>query len=182
MSKGVERNPAKTVTARGPRRRSRQDDVQAPAVPATAEFDLADAVPYLVTRAGMRMGQAFSKQLRSFDLNLAEWRVCAALHERPHQRLSDLAVQTTAEPSTLSRIVDGMIQRKLVARERSEDDARAIALRLTPEGVDLTQRVIPLAQLYERVALAGLSKPQVDSLKAMLRKLYDNMAVLDPGS
>ena len=141
--------------------------------------DLDDAVPYLVARAGVRMGQAFVKQIKPFDLNLNEWRVCAALRHKPHQRLSDLALNTAAEPSTLSRTVDGLMQRGLLVRDRDGEDARALALSLTDKGMDLAERVIPLAQLYERVALAGIPKQQVGLLKDMLRKLYDNMTLLD---
>lgn len=144
-----------------------------------AGFDLERALPYLVARAGTRMGQAFSRELKRFQLTLTEWRVCAALHHEPHQRLSQLAAHTSTEPSTLSRVVDGMLQRGLLVRERSDEDGRALALALTDEGRDLTLRIVPLAQLFERVALAGLNAAQADALRGMLRVVYDNLAVLD---
>jgi DNA-binding MarR family transcriptional regulator len=142
-------------------------------------FDLEGALPYLVARAGTRMGQTFSKELRRFQLSLTEWRVCAALHHQPHQRLSQLAEHTSAEPSTLSRLVEGMLQRGLLVRERSGEDGRALALGLTDAGRELTLRIIPLAQMFERVALAGLSAAQADALRSMLRTVYDNLDVLD---
>lgn len=143
------------------------------------DFDLEAALPYLVARAGTRMGQTFSKELRRFQLSLTEWRVCAALHHMPHQRLSQLAEHTSAEPSTLSRLVEGMLQRGLLLRDRSGEDGRALALSLTDAGRELTLRIIPLAQMFERVALAGLSGPQADALRSMLRMVYDNLDVLD---
>ena len=143
------------------------------------DFDLELALPYLLARAGTRMGQAFSKELRRFDVSLTEWRVCAALHHAPHQRLSQLAEHTSAEPSTLSRLVDGLLQRGLLVRDRSDEDGRALALSLTDAGRDLTLRIIPLAQLFERVALGGLSSAQADALREMLRSVYANLAVLD---
>jgi len=143
------------------------------------DHDLERAIPYLLARAGMRMGQAFSKELKPFDLNLTEWRVCVALQHKAHQRLSELAAHTATEPSTLSRVVDGLLQRGLLVRDRSGEDARALALNLTDEGRDLTQRIIPLAQLYERVSLAGLTSAQTEALRDMLRSIYDNLAVLD---
>jgi len=146
-----------------------------------ADFDLEDALPYLVARACTRMGQSFSRELRRFQLTLTEWRVCAALHHEPHQRLSQLAAHTSTEPSTLSRVVDGMLQRGLLVRDRSDEDGRALALALTDEGRDLTLRIVPLAQLFERVALAGLNAAQADALRSMLRTVYDNLAVLDSG-
>jgi len=75
--------------------------------------------------------------------------------------------------------VDGLMQRGILIRARSDGDARAVALRLTPEGMDITQRLIPMAQLYERVALNGFSAAQADLLRDMLKRLYDNMAPLD---
>ncbi|HSW05897.1 MarR family winged helix-turn-helix transcriptional regulator [Aquabacterium sp.] len=145
----------------------------------SADFDLEIALPYLLARAGTRMGQAFSKEIRRFDISLTEWRVFAALHHAPHQRLSQLAEHTSAEPSTLSRVVDGLLQRGLLVRDRSDEDARALALSLTEAGRDLTLRIIPLAQLFERVSLAGLSSAQADALRGMLRTVYVNLAVLD---
>jgi DNA-binding MarR family transcriptional regulator len=145
----------------------------------TNDFDLGLALPYLLARAGTRMAQAFSKELKRFDLSLTEWRVCVALHHKAHQRLSELALHTSTEPSTLSRVVDGLLQRGLLVRDRSDDDGRAVALSLTDEGRDLTLRVIPLAQVYERVSLSGISSAQSEALRDMLKMVYENLAVLD---
>jgi DNA-binding MarR family transcriptional regulator len=145
----------------------------------TANHDLERALPYLLARAGTRMGQSFSRDLKQFKLSLTEWRVCVALHHKAHQRLSDLAQHTSTEPSTLSRVVDGLLQRGVLVRDRSDEDARALALSLTEAGRDLTLRIIPLAQLYERVSLSGLTFAQAESLRDMLRMVYDNLAVLD---
>lgn len=125
------------------------------------------------------MGQSFSRELKQFDLSLIEWRVCVALHHKAHQRLSDLASHTSTEPSTLSRVVDGLLQRGVLVRDRSDEDARALALSLTEAGLDLTLRIIPLAQVYERVSLSGLTPAQAELLRDMLRTVYDNLAVLD---
>ncbi|MBT2336357.1 MarR family transcriptional regulator [Variovorax paradoxus] len=144
-----------------------------------ADHDLERAIPYLLARAGMRMGQSFNKELKQFKLSLTEWRVCVALHHKAHQRLSDLALHTSTDASTLSRVVDGLLQRGVLVRDRSDEDARALALSLTPAGRDLTLRIIPLAQVYERVSLSGLTVAQAESLRDMLRMVYDNLAVLD---
>jgi len=64
-------------------------------------------------------------------------------------------------------------------RERSSEDARALALGLTEAGRDLTLRIIPLAQLYERVSLSGLTTAQAESLRDMLVMVYENLGVLD---
>lgn len=170
----------KPVKAASPRKtKARSADAGVPAAAADPmAHDLENSIPYLIARAGIRTGQAFAVELRQFDLSLAEWRVCAALRRRPHQRLSDLALNTSSDASTLSRTVDGMIQRGLLVRERSAEDARAVALALTPAGDELTVRVVPLARLYERVALSGIDPADVDRLRSILRRIYDNMESL----
>ncbi len=169
----------------GSRRTPAKGDVAKPSPKARAasapmlDNDLQNSIPYLIARAGVRMGQSFTRELRKFDVTLTEWRVCSTLSHTPHQRLSEVALNTSTEPSTLSRVVEGMMQRGLLIRERSGDDARALALSLTPAGADITQRLIPIAQLYERVSLNGFSASQADQLRDMLRLLFDNMAPLD---
>jgi len=143
------------------------------------DLDLEVALPFLLARAGMKMGLSFTREIKPYDLTLIEWRVCAALHHEPKQRLADVAYHTSSDPSTLSRTVDGLIKRGFVVRERSNEDARALELSLTPEGRVMAERIIPLAQIYEKVALAGFTSEEADLLKSMLKKIYDNMSNLD---
>jgi len=175
------KSPSKNLAQkqRPPRKTHTKAHPPSVAIP-LVDHDLERAIPYLVARAGMRMGQAFAKQLKPFGLTLTEWRVCVALQHKPQQRLAELASNTSSELSTLSRILDGLMERGLLVRERSHADARALALCLTPAGAELTQRIIPIAQVYERVALAGIPPAQVEGLRDMLRRIYDNTTLLDP--
>ena len=143
------------------------------------DHDLERAIPYLLARAGMRMEQSFSRELKPFNLTLTEWRVCVSLHNKAHQRLSQLALHTSSDASTLSRAADGLLRRGLLIRDRSEDDARALALSLTPDGIALTERIIPLAQLYENVALSDFTPAQAELLRDMLRRVYSSLAAVD---
>jgi DNA-binding MarR family transcriptional regulator len=141
--------------------------------------DLGVAVPYLLARAGERMGNTFSKEIRPFKLTMNEWRVSVALHLQAHQRLSELAAHTSADLSTISRVIDGLIRRGLAQRDRDSEDARAVAISLTEEGRLLTEKIIPIAQLYERVALSGISEEDAEKLRTLLRKVYDNIGILN---
>ena len=140
----------------------------------TVEHDLEGAVPYLVARAGSRMGNAFAKALKPYGLSLTEWRVCASLGQRPHQRLSELVVRACVDVSALSRIVDRLIAQGYVSREKSEEDARAVQLSLTVDGANLTREIVPLAKHYEAVAVNCFTKAEVKTLRNLLDRLYEN--------
>jgi DNA-binding MarR family transcriptional regulator len=136
-------------------------------------------LPYLLNRAGTRIAASFSEEVRPLGATLQMWRVLAALREHDGRRMGDLSTTTSIEVSTLTRLIDNMEKRGLVARRRDCQDARAIALHVTPAGRRLTQRIVPIAERYETVALAGFNSAETRTLKAALRRLYANMEGLE---
>jgi DNA-binding MarR family transcriptional regulator len=137
--------------------------------------NLDDYLPYLLNRAGARIAMSFAEEVRPLGGSLQIWRVLAALRARDGRRMGDLAATTSIELSTLTRLVDGMERRGLVARRRGARDARVVTLHATPAGRRLTQKILPIAERYETVALAGFSAAEATLLKTALRRLFDNM-------
>jgi DNA-binding MarR family transcriptional regulator len=136
-------------------------------------------LPYLLNRAGARIAAAFNAEMRQLGASLQEWRVLAALREKDGRRMGDLSKTTSIEVSTLTRLVDNMEKDGLVARRRDSEDARAVALHVTAAGRRLTQRIVPIAERYETVALEGFTAGEAEALKKALRRLYDNMDELE---
>lgn len=142
------------------------------------EYALEKAVPYLLNRAGVRIGEAFSEELVKFDITLPVWRVLASLLRLDGQRMTHLAEYTSIDISTLSRLVAGMEKKGLVSREPGRKDKRSVHVTLQEPGRDLAMRVAPLADLYERVALANISAEEIATLKKLLVRIYDNIESL----
>jgi len=145
----------------------------------TAQLDLASYLPYLLNRAGSRIAASFSVVARDYGISLQMWRVLAALHHRDGQRIGDLAETTSIEVSTLSRALGTMEDKGLLERRRSGGDARTVTVHRLPAAIDLTDLMIPIAMHYETSALAGFTDDEAKMLKAMLRRLFDNMAALE---
>ena len=101
------------------------------------------------------------------------WRVLAALHHRDGLRISDLAGLTSIDISTLSRLIGKMEKRCLVTRRRSpEADGRVVTVVVTPAGQAATRAIVPVAQRYETMALAGFTADEAAALKQMLIRVY----------
>lgn len=139
---------------------------------------LDDYVPYLLNRAGARIATAFGEEVRPLGATLQIWRVLAALRDRDGSRMSDLAAITSIEVSTLTRIADGMEQKDLLTRRRDTRDARVVTVHVQPAGRRLTQKILPIAERYEKVALQGFSEAEAELLKTALRRLFANMVGL----
>lgn len=144
-------------------------------MPAEPPFDLEETLPYLLNRAGVRIGLTFADEIDRFGVSLAEWRMLASLLARDPQTVSELAARTSAEISRASRTVASLVERKLLKRKSSGEDRRALAISLTAAGRALAEQIVPIARLYEKVALAGLDAQEAETLKRLLRKLFENM-------
>jgi DNA-binding MarR family transcriptional regulator len=141
--------------------------------------ELEKAIPFLMARAGSRMGNAFSKALKPFGLNLSEWRVCASLLYVPGQTPSELSLHASSDISALSRIIDRLESQELVRRERSTTDGRSVRVVLTEKGQALAMSIVPVAKRHESVILSGFTPKEVKTLRDMLLTLYENAAGLD---
>lgn len=150
--------------------------------PFPLDFDLQTTLPYLLNRAGVRIGLSFSTEIARHELGLPEWRILACLLGCEWQTVSELAAHTSTELSRASRLAAGLVERGVLKRKASGADARAVQLALTPKGRALSLQLVPMAQLYERVALAGMDTQEVETLKRLLLKVYENMDALHPAA
>ncbi len=141
-----------------------------------SKLDLGDYVPYLANRVGMIIAEQFGEEaLAPHGLSIAMWRVRAVLAANGSQRQIDIVDNTSIEASTLSRLVSRLVRMGLVARTRSANSNREVAVELTTKGSALVARLIPMARQYETDAIAGLSSRELTLLKSSLRRVYDNM-------
>ena len=143
-------------------------------------YRLTNSFPYLLNRVGVQMGELFSRRIAGYGVTLPMYRVIAALSETGDQRLGDLAVVTTIEISTLSRLVGEMKRRGLVTRARLKDNGRTVAINLTPKGRTLVEELIPIAIHFEEVAVRDFASKNISDLKTILAEIYESLKSLEP--
>jgi MarR family transcriptional regulator, organic hydroperoxide resistance regulator len=142
-------------------------------------FTLADFVPYLLNRAGVKIGLAFARDLEALGVTLPMWRIMVALWENGDQRLGDIAERTSIDLSTVSRQLVKLQRKHFVVRQRSGRDGRALSVSLTEKGRSMAERIIPIAKHYEAVATRDMSPSDLQRLNKMLIKIFANMHLLD---
>lgn len=77
---------------------------------------------------------ALKEGLAATPFSLTESRLLWELAHREHLTATDLARDLSLDNGYLSRLLQGLKQRGLIAGERRSDDARHVHLRLTPAG------------------------------------------------
>jgi len=142
-------------------------------------YQLTTSMPYLLNRLGVRMGNLFSHKIAPYGLTLPMYRVLASLAEQPDQKLGDLAIMTSAELSTISRLIGTMVAKGLVTRERLPTNERTVRINLTPAGQELAVRLMREARHYEEVAISRLKDADVAKLKLLLTQIYNSLDILE---
>ena len=139
-------------------------------------LDLTDFVPYLINRVGSALVARFSDHaLAGTHLNIATWRVLAALSNKAPSRQIDIAEITSTEVSTMSRLVTRLVRMGLVSRARSKRSNREVMVELTPKAKALVSELIPIAEQLQVTATQGLSRQDVAALKRALRHMHENL-------
>jgi DNA-binding MarR family transcriptional regulator len=103
------------------------------------------------------------------------WRILLSLASAGAQRQVDLADQTSAEVSTLSRLVSKLAHKGLVTRARAKNSNREVTIALTKKGSELVSELIPVARQLEQIAISHLSSGELVTLKKTLRQMHENL-------
>ena len=132
-------------------------------------FDLASYLPYLVNRVGVRLANAFGKELTTFGVTLPMWRVMAALRDRRSLSVGRLSEATSIEVSTLSRLLAAMDRRGLVRRQSA---SRCTVMTLTrpylaaSTSISAVKRLLGTSQHPWRRSHPGrLREPHADMIR-----------------
>jgi DNA-binding MarR family transcriptional regulator len=83
----------------------------------------------------------FASQLGDLKLGFTQLAALYVLAEGATTTVADLAEAIGRSPSATSRLVDGLVKRRLVERRREEDDGRLRSVWLTPRGQAVLQIV-----------------------------------------
>ena len=123
-----------------------------------------------------RMAENISSELSSiyrdeYNLTVAQWRVIANLAQHQTLLAQDIVKFTDMEKSMISRAVNALVDRGLVIGEQAKGDNRAKNLRLTAQGIDLSQAIVPDVLAWEKDLLSCLSKAEQKDLFNSLEKL-----------
>lgn len=135
------------------------------------------SVGHLLHRAAQRALDFYAEEAGPGAVTQRQHAVLAAVAAREGAAQADLVAATGVDRSTLADMVARMIDKGLLARERSSLDARANAVRLTDAGRTALAETGPRAAAADARLLALLSKSQRAVILEALAALATGVAV-----
>lgn len=104
-------------------------------------------------RAADWLLQGVERLLKPHGLSPAQYNVLRILRGAGPEGLScrEVAARMVTRDPDMTRLLDRLEKQGLLSRERRKDDRRVVTTRITPQGLDLLQRLDqPLRELHRR--------------------------------
>jgi DNA-binding MarR family transcriptional regulator len=136
------------------------------AMPNEAAAELLEVVPRV-----MRVIRARMRQHRATALSVPEFRTLGFLSLHTGASLSAVADHIGLTLPSMSKLIDGLVERKLVTRESDLADRRRVTLALTARGRALLQSARAPTQAYLAEVLAALAPADRTTVVQAMRVL-----------
>jgi homoprotocatechuate degradation regulator HpaR len=153
-------------TARAERIEADRDEAARPPMRAFSR-----SLPMQLLRAREAVMQRFRPMLHGHGVTEQQWRVIRALVDGGTADIGALAEQCCILPASLSRIVDTLEAKKLVARRAHAADQRRVVVEVTAAGRRLFQAVAPHSEAHYREIAALVGAARLDAFYEMLDDL-----------
>jgi DNA-binding MarR family transcriptional regulator len=136
------------------------------------DFQLDAFLPYRLSVLSNRVSGAIARLYEErFGLGIAEWRITAVLGGFGSMSATAVGDRTAMDKVQVSRTLQRLIEKGLVARQIDAGDRRRHVLELTSAGRAIYREIVPLALSLEARLLDGLNGPDRAAIEQMLDRL-----------
>jgi DNA-binding MarR family transcriptional regulator len=134
-------------------------------------YGMKNSVGYLIRRTANLVLPQFETMFADKELTFSQWAVLMALREWQASTSGEIARHICHDAGSLTRVIDQLERRGLIARLRSDTDRRVVTLTLTPQGAELVKNLMPRVVDFWNRLLAGFSHAEIQSLIGLLTRL-----------
>ena len=134
-------------------------------------FDLSEAPSHLIRRCQQFYGDLYAREAGARELTKQQFMLLAALEQNEGVSQTALVEITGIDRSTLAEMVRRMLDKGLLTRERTEEDARANAVAISPSGRKALRSARNAADRAERALLEALPLPDRQKFLKALREI-----------
>ena len=113
------------------------------------------------------------------EITIEQWSVLYHLWKEDGLSQQELGIRTFRDKASITRLIDNLEKLSLVTRVASKDDRRINLVYLTDAAKPLQQITYELANKTMNEALQNISKEEIEVVKNVLQRVYDNLTNKD---
>ena len=134
-----------------------------------ALFDMAG---HLIRRLNQISTTIFTTRIQQagYDLTPVQFAAMQSLLSNPDIGQAQIASLIAYDRATIGGVIDRLEQKGYISRVVSTDDRRARKCRLTDQGIDVINRILPVVESLQQEILNGLSAHEREQFIALAQK------------
>jgi MarR family transcriptional regulator, multiple antibiotic resistance protein MarR len=136
--------------------------------------DVAFTIGPLIGRVRSVLLTKLDGELQPFGLTGMQFAILKILSDRSAGTAADLSRSLHYDTGSMTRLLDRLQEKGLIRRERSKDDRRLVALRVTRAGRAVMPRLQGAAARAVQRMLTGFSAAEIGELRGFLDRMIDN--------
>ncbi|MCZ2297931.1 MAG: MarR family transcriptional regulator [Chitinophagales bacterium] len=140
-------------------------------------FKRGELYSVLNAMAATAIARRLQKKFRTngLDITIEQWSILYHLWKQDGLNQQELCNKTFRDKPSITRLIHNLEKQKLVKRVSNENDKRVNYVYLTDAAKNLQEQTINLANQTMDEALIGVSKNEIETVKNVLQKVYDNL-------
>jgi DNA-binding MarR family transcriptional regulator len=142
--------------------------------------DLRTHLGFWLRTVSNAVSQRFARRVEAEGVTVAEWVVMRVLYDSDSISPSHLAGQMGMTKGAISKLVDRLATKGLVARTPSPSDRRAHMVALTPAGRGKVPVLAALADANDAEFFGALSPAERASLDRLLKAIVERQGLTRP--
>jgi len=127
--------------------------------------------------ASTAVARRLQKNFRTagLEITIEQWSVLYHLWKEDRLSQQELCIRTFRDKPSITRLIDNLEKQHLVKRVASPTDRRINLVELTDAALELQHITIDLANQTMAEALVGVDKHEIETVKSVFQKVYDNL-------
>lgn len=137
-----------------------------------------DRISFMMHRIEAQLAAICNPHFRHLDVVLHNSRMLVILLESGQARVADLVNRMVLPQSTISHQLRELERRALISRRPDPTDSRSTIVQLTGKGRRVAAECNTLSTEIYAVMVAGLSRAELERLRAQLRDMFARLQQL----
>lgn len=146
--------------------------------PSSPTFRLESSPFYLMAHADFKYHEDMDKVLHKHGVSRPIYRVMTVLRETQPASIGAITEAALTKRSTISRIIDRMVEQGLVLTKLDPEDNRITQVSLTESGQQTLRTLTPIVGRQFSRAMVGISNRDIAHLLRTLKCISDNLGKL----
>jgi DNA-binding MarR family transcriptional regulator len=138
-----------------------------------------DSIGYGIKKLHLATRQLLDHTLAPYGLSQAQAEIIYYLLQQDSQTQADLGRKLKVAAPTVTKLIDGLIEKGFVERRGDAADARRKQVSLTEQGRQFQQQIKHAQQKTEAVLRESFTAEEVALLHDFIRRMYQNVSRKD---